>query len=403
LAANPNPSPAFGQRYLLAIWGVMAVLTPLVGYLGARGFAPSVGVLGLFCLGFLRPRGRDWIAFGLLALVVAWAGVSMLWSPAPNVQVHSGKDFSRLTVVHLGLQLVLSGAFVLGARRMQPATAKAALRWLGWGLIVLAAFIVGEGVSRAALFQRVQGIIGKTVRPDYAILMVAQGGYALAALIWPVGAALFAEGRRAVALLLGGALVFCALALHGDSLVLALALSGAVFGGVYALGRPGVIAAASACAAYWLLTPLVMHLLQDHGAFAWLHGRLPASWGQRLDIWGFASAHWLDHPLRGWGIDASRAFGQSILLHPHDGALQVWFELGAPGALPCTAFWTVLLLDVGGAGRDRLFAAVACATAAAYLAIGAVSFGLWQEWWICLGALALASCLALKRILIIDR
>jgi O-antigen ligase len=160
-----------------------------------------------------------------------------------------------------------------------------------------------------------------------------------------------------------------------------------------------VIAVAVLCAAYWLLTPLAMLAMQSGGVFARLHAHLPASWGQRLDIWSFAADHWLQHPLRGWGIDASRAFGDSILLHPHDGALQAWFELGAPGALLCAGFWTLLFLRIDATGPDRTFAAVACATGTVYLAIGAVSFGLWQEWWLCLGALALASCLALGRTL----
>ncbi|MEO6341223.1 MAG: hypothetical protein ABIO39_14370, partial [Caulobacteraceae bacterium] len=38
--------------------------------------------------------------------------------------------------------------------------------------------------------------------------------------------------------------------------------------------------------------------------------------------------------------------------------------------------------------RDRTLAAVGAATALAYLTIGALSFGIWQEWWLALGALA---------------
>jgi O-antigen ligase len=94
-----------------------------------------------------------------------------------------------------------------------------------------------------------------------------------------------------------------------------------------------------------------------------------------------------EHPLRGWGLDASRAFSPGIQLHPHNGPLQVWLELGAVGALIAAAFWWLAL---SGLARPRanVAAAAATATAAVYLLFGAVNFGLWQEWWLALGALA---------------
>jgi hypothetical protein len=32
-----------------------------------------------------------------------------------------------------------------------------------------------------------------------------------------------------------------------------------------------------------------------------------------------------------------------------------------------------------------------------YLVIGALSFGVWQEWWIAVGALAVIACVAVRR------
>ena len=100
----------------------------------------------------------------------------------------------------------------------------------------------------------------------------------------------------------------------------------------------------------------------------------------------------------GWGLDASRTFGNSIPLHTHDGALQVWLELGAVGALLMATAWLFLLKAIYDLVEvDRRLAAVAAASACAYLMIGAVSFGVWQEWWLALGALAFAVIVALKR------
>ena len=44
-----------------------------------------------------------------------------------------------------------------------------------------------------------------------------------------------------------------------------------------------------------------------------------------------------------------------------------------------------------------VFAAAGCAVGAASLTIAAFSFGLWQEWWICLMAMAFAACVVLGR------
>jgi hypothetical protein len=54
---------------------------------------------------------------------------------------------------------------------------------------------------------------------------------------------------------------------------------------------------------------------------------------------------------------------------------------------------------LAGLSRDRRDPAVAAsvATAFAYLTFDAFSFGVWQEWWLGLGALACAACAALMR------
>jgi len=129
-----------------------------------------------------------------------------------------------------------------------------------------------------------------------------------------------------------------------------------------------------------------------------LHARVQTSWGQRLNIWSFAAAKITEQPLRGWGLDASRTFGSAISLHTHDAAMQIWLELGAPGAVLAALFWIgVWSLIEGLARRDRTAAAAASATAVAYLTVGGLSFGVWQEWWLGLGAMAAVACVCLAR------
>jgi O-antigen ligase len=134
------------------------------------------------------------------------------------------------------------------------------------------------------------------------------------------------------------------------------------------------------------------------GVFGAMRGRLPPSWAARVDIWTFTSERLAEKPLLGWGLDASRTFKGHIPLHPHDGPLQLWFELGALGAVLGALVWAFIFWRFAEAARSRrLYAAAGCGTAWSAVVIGAFSFSLWQEWWICLAALGFAACVVLSR------
>jgi len=147
-----------------------------------------------------------------------------------------------------------------------------------------------------------------------------------------------------------------------------------------------------------LVLPWLMRAWAADGVFRSLRAHLPASWAARLDIWTFASARMAEKPVFGWGLDASRTFQDLIPLHPHDAALQLWLELGVFGAVLGALIWAFIFWRFAEAApRQRLYAAAGCATAWSTLIIGAFSFSLWQEWWICLAALAFAACAVLSR------
>jgi O-antigen ligase len=389
---------AGGQRYLLGIWIAMGVLTPLIGWGGARGFAPAIGVMGLLCLPLARPTGRDWIGLSLAGALALWACASSFWSPADVLHgVHTLKELERFTGVHMALQVALSGAFIIAAARLDPAPAERSLRWLGFGLLALAIILVIEGLTQATLYQKIQATIGDPTRPDLAVRNVAVAGYIVAALLWPVCVALWREHRRWMVFCLVGVVAFATVFLRGDAPTLAVLISAVVFAAVLKLGRPAILALAALAALYFLATPWAMLALEKAGVFASIRDHLPPSWAARLDIWSFTNGKMLADPLRGWGLDASRMFPGYIHLHPHDGAVQIWFELGVPGAVLAAAFWAFIFWRISEDADQRLFAATACATATVYLVIGAISFSLWQEWWVCLGAFAMAACVVLKR------
>jgi O-antigen ligase len=92
-------------------------------------------------------------------------------------------------------------------------------------------------------------------------------------------------------------------------------------------------------------------------------------------------------------LDASRTFGPAIPLHTHNAQLQLWLELGAIGAALAGVFFCWLAYGVVRLSqRSRAEAAMAAAALVSYLVIGGLSFGVWQEWWLGLGAMTLIAC-----------
>ena len=106
----------------------------------------------------------------------------------------------------------------------------------------------------------------------------------------------------------------------------------------------------------------------------------------RLGYWSNTVDAIAEKPLLGWGLDASRTFS-GVGLHPHNGALQAWLELGALGAAAAALFWAMSLRRLSREGRDLMAAAIA-ASAGLYLLFEAVGHGIWQEHWLAMGALA---------------
>jgi O-antigen ligase len=166
------------------------------------------------------------------------------------------------------------------------------------------------------------------------------------------------------------------------SVVLALLVGAAAWR--WPRGAPTTLAAVAAL--LFLAAPAAVWGVRELADYAALETQLPTSWAMRLGYWSHA-VDWIgDHPLRGWGLDASRAFGPGIQLHPHNGALQVWLELGVLGAVSAAAFWWLSLRRLARPTPD-LMAMGVTASAAVYLLFGALNFGIWQEWWLALGAL----------------
>lgn len=159
-----------------------------------------------------------------------------------------------------------------------------------------------------------------------------------------------------------------------------LALLAGVLVWVWPRIAPRVMGVAAAVGV--LVMPAVFLFLAGFGVSL----SLPLSWSERMGYWMYATGRIGEHPWRGWGLDSSRAFSPYIQLHPHNGPLQLWLELGLLGAVSAALIWIFAFRRLARDQRS-LVAAATAGSAAVYLFFGAISFGVWQEWWLSLAAL----------------
>ena len=385
-------------RWLGALAVFLMVMTPLIGYLAPLGFAPLLGLVGLLATpGLARSRPPMLPMFALM-LMVLWALVSLHWSPAAPAlsDLKRGKDVGAFTALKLVLQLGLYGTAAATLGALSPRSARLAGRVMLFGLIALALLTGLDAVLKAKIYQAIRLATHDPIRPDLAVVKVSMPIYPLVLLFWPCARILDAWGFRGRNILIAIMAALILTASHftsADASGAALVIGGLAWLGTRLIGKPFVRAMIPAVATLFIFAPMVVLWGVRSGFFAWLHVMAPPSWDARLNIWAFAANQIVEHALRGWGIDASRIFGNAIPLHTHNAALQLWLELGALGAALAAAFFAwVLYRIVAGTGENRRDGAMAAASLTSYVLIGGLSFGVWQEWWLALGVIAAIAC-----------
>ena len=395
-AAVPADAPIRRTPWLSGVAIFVVVMTPLLAYLAPLGFAPLLALAGLLALPGLRATREAAPPLLILVALASWAAVSMTWSPAAidPATLKSYDDIETLTVLKLFLQLATYGAAVVALRGVSEAGARRAATVLAYGMVALAGLAMIDSMSGASIYQKLHALTGEAIRPDVAMVKVSLSTYALALLFWPVSLILtrINAPRLALLLLIGGTIATSVLG-SSDACLVALAAGGLVWLLVRYFGRDGAKVLVGVVAAPFVVAPLALLIGVETGVVGWLHKLVPASWDARLNIWTFAADHIQSHPFRGWGLDASRTFGTAIPLHTHNAQLQLWLELGAIGAALAGVFFCWLAYGVVRISeRSRGEAAMAAGALVSYLVIGGLSFGVWQEWWLGLGALTLIAC-----------
>lgn len=340
----------------------------------------------------LPPRA----VLGLCALLL-WAGASLFWSPARPWLGSSSlvSAIEHLTLLSLALLAILAALAVRAALGLEPSQARLPAAALRWSVLGLAVILAVESVEDGVLYGALARLLQPDQTQDLVRIYTARGGYVLAVLMWPWLCAL-PGGARWLAPAPFLAVAAVSLLLNEAAPVAALAGGSVAFALVFAVGRWGVAIIGAVHAAFWFAAPWAVRLAGGTMDFDRLAEGLKPSWSVRLGIWRFAADRVAEHPVRGWGMDAARAFSEAIPLHTHDWSLQAWLELGLPGVALIAALW-LGLLRAAASHKGRVPRAAAIAAMSAYLTIGAVSFGLWQPWWLAVGVLAMAAWILATR------
>jgi O-antigen ligase len=344
---------------------------------------------GLILTGRRAPQWRGLAApAALVAALLAWGAVSAAWAPEPW---HSLAFAVRLA----GL---IATALVLAAAAPGVAAPARLTRCLIAGFVMALAMAAVDFASRGWLLQPFSS---RPYQPAW--LNQAANGFAI--LFLPAAAALAGRGRRLAAGAFALAAAARVLALVGSAAKVAIG-AGLATAALFALGGARVARLAAILSVLAIVTaPLTFARLERLPRVAELAEAVKQSAEHRLLIWSFVGDRIAERPLAGWGLDAARAIpgggepirhGETWLpLHPHNAPLQLWLELGVPGAVLGALLAAQLWLALAAAGWPRRFAAAAAGSLAAALVASLGTYGIWQEWW--LGTLSM--CLFLVRVM----
>jgi O-antigen ligase len=382
---------------------IALVAAPFVAVLQSKamaplGLIPMAITLGLGWRAGWRPSLPHGPVLLIGLLLAAWGAITTLWAPDPGRAALLAVTLAAMMLLAHGAAAAAQGA------RLLP--------WIGFGLVFGLAAAFADWQSGNALRAAVRGL--KEV-PE-ALMFGLKPAASLMALLLPMGFALPWPWVARAALLLLGAGVLITLPGETARLATIAGLGAAALSLAVPRLVPRLVGAGVALAI--LAMPLLVGLIPQIPSAS-----LPPSAVHRLVIWDFTAARIAEKPITGWGLEASRAMPgggarpdaatldrlnikapaqrdflamphvQVMPLHPHNGALQLWLELGGIGALIGAA----LMLALGVAASRSAAPEVGAGMLASAAVTGMLSFGLWQAWWVASLLLAMVALMLVPR------
>ena len=353
----------------------------------------------------LRTALRSFLIF---LPVLAYMAASSLWAIDAAAALLLALRLSLIAFCAITLNLIMATSPIERSRRL--------LLCFAAGATLFSSIVVLDLLTGTRLAIRLHGLHSTEYGPN----TYSRGTVFEAIVVGALSAGLWRGGMKIMAIATVAATL--AAVLLGSQLSAKVALLVSVAISLLVLARPSF---------RWLLPallilatciiPFMLPFLLPVETQCWLAAHKPSAL-HRIFIWNFVAEHIHQRPIFGWGLDAARRLpggqtlvpirnclappgvppimGQLLPLHPHNGILQVWLELGGAGAL--LGFGALGLcikraLTLKPACRRTGLAMIA-GTVAAILSVAGFSFGVWQEWWLSTAVLACVATVIAARV-----
>lgn len=409
--SNIPPSTSLGSRASGIFLGTIILIAVSACVVSAKTIQIFLPALLVAAIAVALMRRQAWrirpllsTSAVLLLIFLLYAISSSLWAPHPA---------EVLLITTLATSIALGSLILAELLRTELSENKLHMREGLWiGLLVAVAYSALEAGSGQAIKMWIYNAL--QLKPamleparyftwkDGQIVAIhaddlKRNAFPIPLLLWPAVLATASVGgrmeRAIIVCVLVGLSILAVTLSTGQTNILALTAGGLIF----LVARVSQSLARVALALAWLLAtlfmvPLVLHLraLELQNA-DWL--QLSAQ--LRIVIWSrvaelVSAAPWFGvgsnmtyHLTPAMG-EAPKAWIDDVgfnIAHPHNVYLQVWYELGALGALLLAVFGLLLLRDIGKLARTEqpaiyaLFAATATAIASSY--------NIWQIWLMC--------------------
>ena len=386
------------------ILGATAFLFVPLAIILAKGIAPLfvVAALSVFLTGLIRKRGVRLPLGPVLFFLAAFTGWSLLtwfWSITPGETLKTGIS---LTATFFCAAVLVAAAG--GLNELEDRIFRNALILGGLIGFLLIAF---EFASNAWLSRFLYGLDGK-------LLFFVEGSYtatlnpglaATSLYIGPWSLAVWKRFSRSVAAT-GIAFATGLLLLSQADVVVLSIFAGSVVGTLtffFTSSMPRILAVMVALGV--LVAPAIPGLVRSPIGVGQSLPFLSPSGIHRVVIWQNTVKHIRKKPVLGGGLDTARAlYGvkdrvkyfsskdtgevvwdanfEPIPLHPHNGFLQVWLELGAVGAAILLGLLLAVIRAIDRLVPGRVHRAATLGMATVWLTISSLSFGAWQGWWL---------------------
>ncbi len=360
---------------------------PLIAFVGGLGFSPLTGIVALAASPASLPYLRIRLYALVLLLFLAYAAISVFWSPQPFALINFEKLSVRSEVLRLGLLLAAGGALMAAAQGLSDRSRVLIGRvaTIGFAVQLVAVVVLSAFEAESIRLFYGDGPMDEGIQniTRNALIITAASPFLILGLI---------DGRgRNTAIAIAAAVlipVIAVLVTRGvDAGLLSLAATAFLYGILRVFRRSGFRIIGGLIALTIMIAPFLFQAISS-GASA---VAATNSIDYRQAIWQRVLTFIWEKPIFGSGVGALRTYQEKIPdgvfagqlyvpNHPHNMLLQLWAETGVVGAIMVAV---AVLLAAFRLPRPELIPSATPRIAAIIGGFAAswISFDLWNEWW----------------------